>query len=374
MKVLQVYKDYYPPVTGGIEGHINLLANGLKRKGLDVHVLVSNTTARLDRETIDGIPVTRVPQLGRFASAPLNPTFIFWLRRLGKDADILHFHFPNPTAEISCLFSGLKNKVVVSYHSDIVRQAVSRKFYAPFLTMFLKKADTIIAATTNYMNSSKELLMFRGKCKIITYGINLDKFNPRNDTHIKIDALRNIYEQPVILFIGKFRYYKGLHVLIEAMKDVKGKLLLIGTGDLEKDLRRQAAGAGLEDDIVFLGEVSDQEMVAYLHLCDLFVLPSIFRSEAFGIVQIEAMACGKPVVSTELGTGTSFVNQNRKTGLVVAPNDPAALSQAINYLIDNPDIRKAYGRAGHERVEKYFSEESMVTSTINLYKECLEDT
>ena len=158
------------------------------------------------------------------------------------------------------------------------------------------------------------------------------------------------------------------------MKDVKGKLLLIGTGDLEKDLRRQAAGAGLEGDIVFLGEVSDQEMVAYLHLCDLFVLPSIFRSEAFGIVQIEAMACGKPVVSTELGTGTSFVNQNRKTGLVVAPNDPAALSQAINYLIDNPDIRKAYGRAGHERVEKYFSEESMVTSTINLYKECLGDT
>ena len=368
MKVLHIYKDYYPPVIGGIERHINLLVNGLAHRGVGVEVLISNTGIRLERESINGIPVTKAPQLGRFASAPLNITFPFCLRRLGKNADILHFHFPNPTGEFSYLISGLDRKVVVSYHSDIIRQVNLLKLYAPFLVKFLKKADIILVSSHNYLRSSKMLNRFRHKCKVIPYGHKLPVLESGPETTKKIAALRRIYGPSILLFIGRFRNYKGLHILIEAMKKVRGKLLLIGAGLLEKDLRKQVAEAKLEKKIYFLGELPDQEMVIYLHTCDILILPSHLRSEAFGFVQLEAMACGKPVVSTEIETGTSFVNQNQKTGLVIRPNDTDALAQAVNYLLKNREIREQYGKAGIERVEKYFSIEKMVDNVISVYQ------
>ena len=189
------------------------------------------------------------------------------------------------------------------------------------------------------------------------------------ETTKKIAALRRIYGPSIVLFIGRFRNYKGLHILIEAMKKVRGKLLLIGAGRLEKNLRKQVTEARLEKKIYFLGELPDQEMVIYLHTCDILILPSHLRSEAFGFVQLEAMACGKPVVSTELETGTSFVNQNQKTGLVIRPNDTDALAQAVNYLLKNREIREQYGKAGIERVEKYFSIEKMVDNVISIYQD-----
>ena len=143
MRALQIYKDYFPPVRGGIEGHINLLANGLKENGVDVQVLVSNTTSRLEKVNINGVPVTKVPQIGRYASASLNMNFSYWIKKLGEDVDILHFHFPNPTAEISYLISGLKKTIIVTYHSDIIRQARLLKVYSPFLKQFLNVLPVI---------------------------------------------------------------------------------------------------------------------------------------------------------------------------------------------------------------------------------------
>ena len=175
----------------------------------------------------------------------------------------------------------------------------------------------------------------------------------------------------MILFIGKFRYYKGLHVLFEAMNQVDGKLLLIGEGYLEKELKRKVAADGLVNKVEFLGELSNRKVNAYLKACDVFVLPSVQRSEAFGIVQLEAMACGKPVVCTDLGTGTTYVNQHQKTGIVVAPDDPLDLAQAINFLLDNPEVRFKFGQAGSERVKKYFTADRMVDDIIALYEKCL---
>ena len=355
MKVLQIYKDYYPPVKGGIEGHINLLATGLKRRGIDVSVLVSNTGPRLLREEIDGIRVTRVPQIGRFTSAPLNMTFIYWLKKLARDADVLHFHFPNPTAELSYLMTGLNHRIIVTYHSDIVRQERLGKIYAPFMKRFLDKAETIISTSPNYVRSSKVLSQYRSKCRVIPLGIELSRFASENTDATCIGELRHQYNRPIILFIGRFRYYKGLHVLIEAMAVVDAVLLIIGTGPLEKELREQAASAGLDGRVIFLGELSDRDLVTYLHACDLFVLPSILRSEAFGIVQIEAMACKKPVISTEIGSGTSYVNQHGKTGLVVPPFDAHKMAAAVNMMLERPDMRKSFGQAGYERVRSCFS-------------------
>jgi glycosyltransferase involved in cell wall biosynthesis len=204
---------------------------------------------------------------------------------------------------------------------------------------------------------------------VVPYGIDLERFAPSAQMASHAPALRRVYGPSIILFIGRFRYYKGLHVLIEAMKRVDGKLLLIGSGPMEKDLQIQVGADRLDQKVFFLGNLSDQDVIAHLEVGDVFVLPSILRSEAFGIVQLEAMACRKAVISTELGTGTSFVNQHQKTGLVVPPNDVAALAQAINYLLANPRLRDEYGRAGQERVERYFSKERMIDSIIAVYQE-----
>lgn len=370
LKVLQVYKDYYPPVIGGVEGHINLLAGGLRDRGVKVEVLVSNTRPWLETEILDEIRITKVPQLGRLASAPLNITFHIWLKRLGRDADILHFHFPNPTGEISSLLARLNKKIVVTYHSDIIRQAKLAKLYSPFMRQFLGNSKTIIATSPNYVQSSAVLAQFRDKCKVIPFGIDLTRFEPRSEMVREVAAIRQTYGPAIILFIGRFRYYKGLYTLIEAMKKVRGKLILIGSGPMEEELKNQVADDNeLKQKVFFLGELSDQEVVTHLQACEVFVLPSIVRSEAFGIVLLEAMACNKPLVSTELGTGTSFVNQHKKTGLVVPPNNDEALARAINYLLANPEIREKYGKAARQRVEKYFNKEKMVESVIRAYQE-----
>jgi rhamnosyl/mannosyltransferase len=201
----------------------------------------------------------------------------------------------------------------------------------------------------------------------------LSRYTSQADIQLKVELLRQAHGTRLILFIGKFRYYKGLHVFIEAIKQVNGKLLMIGEGYLEEDLKKQVAANELDGKVTFLGELPDHDATAFLRACDVFVLPSVERSEAFGIVQLEAMACGKPVICTELGTGTTFINQHQKTGIVVEPNNPDALANAINLLLDNPDLRKQYGQAGFKRVEKYFSVDRMINDLNAVYNTCLSN-
>ncbi|MBN1932744.1 MAG: glycosyltransferase [Desulfobacterales bacterium] len=370
MNVLHIYKDYDPPVKGGIEGHINILANGLKEKGIQVKILISNIRPNLEKAMINDIPVIKVPELGRVSSAPLNPNFPYWLRKLGQNADLLHFHFPNPTGELSFLFSGLKKKTVVTYHSDIVRQTVLEKFYYPFMNNFLIKADKIISTSPHYICSSKILSKFKAKCEVIPLGIDLAEYNSNTCVNLPVEFAGTKRGKPfIILFIGKFRYYKGVHVLIKAMKDLEeARLLLIGTGPMEKHLRRSVSEFQVNKNVRFLGEVSDTEKIKHLHACDVLVLPSIYRSEAFGIVLLEAMACGKPIITTEIGTGTSFINQHKKTGLIVKPNCSLSLSKAIQFLMHNPDVKSSYGKAGQIRANNFFSKKTMINRTLKLYE------
>ncbi|MEW5909801.1 MAG: glycosyltransferase [Thermodesulfobacteriota bacterium] len=371
MKVLQIYKDYFPPVFGGIERHVNLLSTGLRKIGIETEVLVSNTCFKSIKENIDGIPVTRVLQIGRLSSAPINPTFSTWLRKLARDVDILHFHLPNPTADLSYLFSRINRHIVVTYHSDIVKQANLFKLYYPFLLHFLSKAKMIISTSTKYLNSSSILNRFRSKCIVIPLGINLSAFT-LPDSSLEVRSIRQFYSGPLIIFIGQFRYYKGLHILIEAMKNIDGKLLLVGAGNSENRLRQQVAQSRLTDKVFFLGKLTDERMLTYLQASDILILPSHLRSEAFGIVQLEAMACEKPVISTELGTGTSSVNRNHETGLVVPPNNPEALATAANYLIDHPAIRRKFGKIGRHLVETHYNDIRMVEKIADVYRRVLE--
>ncbi|MCX7919516.1 MAG: glycosyltransferase [bacterium] len=369
MKVVHVYKDYFPPIRGGIENHINLLCQQQKQY-FQVEVLVANRKSRTELETIDGITVYKIAQLGRILSAPITPSFHRWFNRLA--ADIYHFHHPNPTAELAYLSAKPKGKLVLTWHSDIVRQAVFMPVYRPFLYRFLNKVDRILVTSQNYLDSSPILQNYKTKCSIVPLGIDLTQFKLTPRIERNIAEIKRQYPNPIILFVGKLRYYKGVHILIHAMQQVHhAQLLIIGSGPKQLEWQELTAQLGLQGKVTFLGEVDDSELVAYLYACEIFCLPSHLRSEAFGAVQLEAFACGKPVVSTNLATGVPFVNLHEKTGLVVEPNSPDALADAINRLLTNPDWAKQLGEAGRRRVEQEFTIEKIAAQINAIYQQIM---
>jgi len=371
MRILQIYKDFYPPLHGGIEKHIHTLAGSLQRAGLEVEVLVSGDRYRADTYDGDGIRVTRSGQWLRVMSAPISPSFPFWLRRLAVDKDILHFHSPNPTAEFSFLLSGLKTPIVCSYHSDIVRQRIAGLLYQPWLRRFLQRTARIIAATPRHITMSPHLTALEHKCTVVPYGVDVQSFAPTPDMAQKATELRVMRGRPLILFVGKFRYYKGLPVLLKAMTQISANLMLVGDGPLESTLKGLVKELGLGNRVFFEGNVPESELPIYYHACDVLVLPSTHKSEGFGIVLLEAMACRKPVVTTELGTGTPYVNRDGETGLVVPPNDPAALAAALNRLVADSELCERLGAVGFEAVCREYSTEQMVRKTVGIYETIL---
>lgn len=365
MKVLHVYKDYYP-VLGGIENHIKMLAERLVQRGLDIQVLVTNTGPRTSIEEIRGVPVIKVACPLRVSGAPISPELYAWIRRLRPD--IAHLHFPNPTGELGQLLLGRSQKVLLTYHSDIVRQKHLLRLYKPFLWKVLARADRIIATSPNYVASSPYLSRFAQKCVVVPLGVETRRFQCVDRQ--RVEVIRQRYGSPLVLFVGQLRYYKGLQYLLEALSHTEPRLLIVGAGPMETKLRALADDRGLTERAVFVGRVPDADLPAYYHACDLFVLPASHRSEAFGLVQLEAMACGKPVICTELGTGTSFVNVDGQTGLVVPPRNPEALAAAINSLLADEPMRRRMGQRANERA-KQFSAKAMIEKTMDLYNELM---
>jgi len=329
-------------------------------------VLVTNVGPRTAIEEINGVPVIKAGCPLRISGAPISPALYMWLRRL--EPDIAHLHFPNPPGELGQLFFGRSRRFVLTYHSDIVRQKYLLHLYRSFLWKVLAQADRIIATSPHYIRSSPYLSRFADKCVVIPLGIDLTPFeNVDND---RVQAIRQRYGSPLLLFVGKLRYYKGLQYLLEAMRQIEARLLVVGTGPMGREWRVLAEEPGLADKVSFLGEVSDNDLPFYYQACDLFVLPASERSEAFGMVQLEAMACGKPVVCTELGTGTSWVNIHGETGLVVPPCDPKALVEAISQLLADEALRRKLGQRGRERA-RGFSKEVMIEQALRLYESLL---
>jgi glycosyltransferase involved in cell wall biosynthesis len=366
MKILHVYKDYFPPVVGGVEKHIAELCNHFKHK-YDVEVLVCNRGPFTRIEDIDGVKVTKVGQLGRIQSAPVAPSFPLWLRKI--KADIFHYHMPNPTCEFSHLLARPPGALVATYHSDIIRQESLLKLYGPSLRKFLNRADVIMPTSAVYADQSPFLRDFKSKCEIVPLGIDTQKFGDASSRlKSEIEKLRGVFGPEFILFVGKLRYYKGLQFLIQAMPKIQAPLVIIGTGPMESDLKMIAANYGVSEKAQFLGEVSEDDLSAFYHACSLLVLPSIFKSEAYGLVQLEAHACGKPVVSTRLGTGVEFVNMDGKTGLIVPPADSKALADAINQLLSDPERIQRMGEFARQRAQNEFDFAQMFAKIDAVYK------
>ncbi len=368
MRVLLVYKDYYP-VTGGIEHHIQLLAEGLQKQGVDVHVLVTNTGRKTLTGEINHVPVTKAGRWFNISSAPISLGFYPQFARLSRDADIVHLHFPYPPAEIGQLLLGGGKHFVLTYHSDIVRQKLLGFFYQPFLWQVLRKTERITVSNPQYIQLSRFLRPFEEKCVVIPHGINLSRFAITPAVQQRVSALRLQYaDLPLVLAVGKLRHYKGFDILIEALKQVPARALIVGQGPMGDLWRQKAVDADLTDRVIFLGEIPEEDLVALYHTADIFAFPSTNRAETWGTVQVEAMACGLPVICTELGTGTSYVNQHNVTGLVIPPSDAGALAQAMQHLIDHPELRAQFGEAGKRRAHEELSDVAMIRQIMTFYQ------
>ncbi len=368
MRVVHVFKDYYPPTPGGIEQHMQLLCTRLARE-LDVAVLVPSRSRRRVEERLDGVRVVRVPEFGRYASVPLCPTMPHELARLCPD--LVHLHFPDPMGDLAYLLAARGVPLIVSYHADVVRHRSLLPLYRPLLARSFAAASRIIAASEEYASSSELLSRYREKCTIIPYGVTLDAFTLRDGEPDQVERQRASYGGRIVLFVGVLRHYKGVDVLLRALTYVRAHAVIVGQGPMAKEWRNLAGELGVTDRATFVGEVSDAERRILLHACEILLLPSIDRREAFGIAQLEAMACGKPVVSSDLPTGVRLVNRDGETGLLVPPGNPEALAAAITRLLSDSALRARLGQTARERVIREFSVDRMVNQTSDVYSQLL---
>lgn len=347
IKILHVYKDFEPPIHGGMERHMALMCR-FQQEWADVEALTCSRrfgTRVVDR---DGTRVTEVGELGRFQSAPASPMYPFYMRMM--KADVVMVHVPNPTAELGWLLTRPSGKLVIRYHSDVVRQAAAMKLYRPFQQRFLANAEVIIPTSQNYLDTSETLAPHRDKCEVISLGILPEDFESPNEA--MVNECRERYGEKFVLFAGRHRYYKGLHVLVEAAQWMDVPVVIAGEGPESDHLKRQATELGVS--VQFPGKLSQEDMVAHLHACSVMAFPSIERSEAFGISIMEAHVCRKPVVATQLGTGVEFINEDGKTGFNVAVGDAQAFADAANRLMNDDTQREEMGEYARDRIIAQF--------------------
>lgn len=363
LRILHVGK-FYPPYMGGMETHLQALCGEL-RKVADVNVIVANDGKQSREDLMDGVRVNRAGTLFNLASAPVCPSMVRRIR--DEKADVVHIHLPNPTAIMAYLMSGHTGRLIFTYHSDTVRQKFLGMAFEPILRKALKKCAAVIATSPNYVESSPVLSRFKDRCRVIPYGIPITQFAECDLSEAA--RIRERYGPRIVISVGRLIYYKGFEYLIRAMAKVDARLLIVGDGPLRADLEREARACGAGDKVIFLGEIQNSDIVPYYYAADLFALASIARSEAFGIVQLEAMACGKPVVNTSLASGVPFVSIDGATGITVPPMDSEALSTAINLLLHDAVLRAEYAHAAKRRVSDNFSLQGMVDKTLRLYEE-----
>ena len=364
-KILQVNKSYYPTI-GGIEKTVQQIAEGLNEQ-TEMNVLVCSENRYAVAEVINGVKVTRVPSIFKWGNLPIPLGFNSALRRLSKEQDVIHLHMPFPFGDLACLLSGYKGKIVLWWHSDVVRQKKMMLLYKPIMLGMLKRADAIVVATEGHINGSAYLQPFREKCVIIPFGVNknielvADEYMANRNKATKHHKVR-------FLFVGRLVYYKGCKFLLEAFAHVKdAELVIVGSGVMEEELKQLARDLQINEDVHFMGEVSEEELSRQYAQCDVFVLPSIAKSEAFALVQIEAMAFGKPVINTNLPSGVPYVSIDKVTGLTVEPEDVEGLSKAMQWMAEHEEERLAMGEAARKRMKEEYRLEKMLERVYEVY-------
>ncbi len=372
MKILHLGK-YYPPYFGGIEKVNFDLVEELNKNNVSTDVLCFND------EFVDVVEeknyiIYRAINLVTAFSTPFSLSYYRILKRIHHVYDIIHIHLPNPGGAIALQSVNFKGKIVVHWHSDIIKQKILKHFYAPFQKALLKRAACIVVTSPPYLEGSDDLKPFKNKCKVIPIGINKNDFI-LNDDFLEILKSRYLHKK-VIFSVGRLIYYKGFNYLIEAAKYLPDDYIILigGTGELENELAILIKEFRVESKVELLGKISFNDISSYFELCEVYCLPSCEKSEAFGVVQIEAMSFGKPLVSTNiLNSGVPWINKNENTGLIVAPKNSKELALAIKRIISDPILAKEYGNNGKLKYLQEFTIEKMVASTIELYQNLLQN-
>ena len=381
MKVLHIGK-YYPPVVGGIENFMGDLLPALAQTGVITAALVHQGTMSQPEKTEQNI--TYVPSYGQLLYVPIAPGFPIALTRILArfKPDIIHIHMPNPSA--FWLLNSKKAKQipwVIHWHSDVVsskidtRLTLAYKLYRPFEQALLKCASKVIVTTPNYLETSLPLYKWHDKCTVIPLGINPDRLKTFSNQVTQSVAEKYHLDQGKfkIIVIGRLTYYKGHGILIEAAKQLSGvQILIVGTGDKHRDIKQRIRHEKLHDTILLAGHVPHDELHSLIQNADCLCLPSIERTEAFGLVLLEAMRYAKPIIATSVkGAGMNWVIRNNQTGLLVPPADPTALAHGIKRLMNSPKAAQQLGQAGKQRFDKWFHINQVSTQIKKVYEEIL---
>jgi glycosyltransferase involved in cell wall biosynthesis len=369
-----------PPPYAGIESHVDTLLRALQGT-VDCTLIASEPGPRI---RFGGAPtpyhLIRQRSFGRVAAASVSPSLPWTVQQLVRSGpcNLLHLHTPNPLADLSGLLSPSDLPVVMSWHSDIVRQKRLQRIYGPIQRASLRRCDRVIVATPMHYENSTQLhdVDIADRVRVVPYGIDFSRFavaGTRDDLPADLQAW--IGERRVILTVGRHIYYKGFEYLIDAMGMTRpdSVLLMVGTGPLTPALQSRARALGIEGRIRMLGEVDERLLPTLFHACDVFTLPSVEPSEAFGIASAEAMSCGKPVVVCELGTGVNYLNRHGQTGLTVPARDVAALADALDTLLRDDSLRVDMGRFARQWVQEHFSIEAMRREMLKVYAELLPE-
>lgn len=366
LRVLHFYKTYYPDTFGGIEQVIYQLSKGGVEHGISTTVLALSDRGDFDNVQSGSQRVCYAKTTFALSSTPFSLSAIRKFKVLAAQADIIHYHFPYPFMDLLHFWCGIKKPTVVSYHSDIVKQKTALKLYSPLMERFLDSVNCIVAASPNYVNTSSTLQKYLHKVKVIPYG--LDKLSYPDVNQQSLDYWREKTGDKFFLFIGAFRYYKGLHILLDAVRGTNLPLVIVGSGAGEEKLKQKAKTLSLNN-VHFLGALPDEDKFALLQLCYSVVFPSHLRSEAFGIALLEGAMYGKSLISSEIGTGTTYINQDHVTGIVVPPSNPDALRAAMIKLYNDEKLTKKYGKNAFSRFQQLFTSECMINNYISTYME-----
>jgi len=379
MRVLQ-FGRFWNDEHGGVERHASLLCKGLASRGVEVVNLVSTLPGRqaTDQVVKDGYRLIQAKSYGFVVSTAMAPSLPWKALQLHhqRPFDIFHFHLPDPLTHLASALLPRSVPRVITWHSDIIKQKRLLSIYLPLLRREIVRADALVSGTEAHFTSSTQIPadVPANKKHVIPYGLDYEPLELNAYTSKLRENLRQRGGgRPILFALGRHVYYKGFDVLIKAMQNVNALLYLGGMGPLAEQHKAQAATLGLGDRIVFCGRIAEVDLPAYFHACDLFCLPSVEQSEAFGLVQLEAMACGKPVIASQLNNGVNVVNLDGVTGAAVPPLNAMALADTINKLLDDSTLRLQLGRQARRRALDCYSLDSMTLQTLQLYRSLMSD-
>ncbi len=380
LRVLQFGRFNNADQNGGIERHMQLLCEGLTALNIDVTYLVagdsqSSKTSKISTP-LGSYDVVEAATFGTYFSTAVSPMQVIKALMLHrkKPFDVVHLHLPNPLAHIASWLLPRGVKRVITWHSDIIKQKRLLSIYLPFLRRFVSSSDAVIAATPAHFTSSTQIPADypSNKRHVIPYGRDFSDLVLTPPTTQLCDLLKANAKSAstsghIIFALGRHVYYKGFDVLIDAMQQVNAQLIVGGDGPLKAALEEQAKHLGVNHKVVFTGSIPEEDLAAYFNACDVFCLPSVEQSEAFGLVQLEAMACDKPVVCTQLNNGVNVVNQAGITGLAVPARNATALAEALSTLLNDEDLRSKLGKQAKAHAISGYSLTAMSNSHAALY-------